>query len=136
MPGSSAAQRASTRSAWGSGTTTSCGRARRDGGASIRARRRLTDPLFIVNLTVWESIDDLSAFTYRSEHRTVFARRSDWFERWARPNVCMWWQLAGTIPSVDDARRRLRYLEDHRPTPEAFTLKQRFPPPARRGRYP
>ena len=39
------------------------------------------DPQFIVNLSVWDSIDDLFAFTYRSEHKGLFARRFDWFER-------------------------------------------------------
>ena len=33
------------------------------------------DRQFIVNLSVWESIDDLHAFTYRSDHKGVFARR-------------------------------------------------------------
>ena len=27
------------------------------------------DPLFIVNLSVWASLDELHAFTYRSDHR-------------------------------------------------------------------
>ena len=87
------------------------------------------DPLFIINLTVWETPDDLYAFTYRSEHRTVFARRFEWFERADGPNVVLWWQPAGTIPTIDDALRRLRLLADHGPTPEAFTFKQRVAPP-------
>ena len=66
------------------------------------------DPLFIVNLSVWESIDDLHAFTYRSDHRTVFARRFDWFERADGPNVVLWWQPAGTVPDVYDALARLQ----------------------------
>ena len=86
------------------------------------------DPLFIVNLSVWESLDDLFAFTYRSDHRTVFARRFVWFERSVGPNVVLWWQPAGAIPTVDDALRRLRLLAIHGPTPEAFTFKQRFAP--------
>lgn len=88
------------------------------------------DPLFIINLTVWETPDDLYAFTYRSEHRTVFARRFDWFERRNGPNVVLWWQPAGTIPTAEDALHRLRLLADHGPTPEAFTFKRRFPAPA------
>ena len=88
------------------------------------------DPLFIVNLTVWETPDDLYAFTYRSEHRTVFARRFEWFERANGPNVVLWWQPAGTIPSIDDALRRLRLLAELGPTADAFTFKQRFPAPA------
>jgi hypothetical protein len=87
------------------------------------------DPLVIVNLTVWRSPDDLFAYTYRSDHRTVFARRFEWFERWEGPSVALWWQPAGTIPTVDEGFRRLQLLADHGPTADAFTFKQRFDPP-------
>jgi hypothetical protein len=87
------------------------------------------DPRLIVNLTMWDSPDDLFAFTYRTDHRTVFARRSDWFERSSGASLVLWWQPAGTTPTIDEALRRLRLLADHGPTPEAFTFKQRFPPP-------
>ena len=40
------------------------------------------DPRFIVNLTVWRSIDDLWAFTYASSHNQLFKRRFEWFERY------------------------------------------------------
>ena len=88
------------------------------------------DPLVIVNLTVWHSPDDLFAFTYRTDHRSVFARRFEWFERWGGPSVVLWWQPAGTIPTVDEAFHRLQLLADHGPTPEAFTFKQQFTAPA------
>jgi Domain of unknown function (DUF3291) len=87
------------------------------------------DPRFIVNMSVWSSIEDLHAFTYRSDHRAVFARRYDWFERAEGPNVVIWWLPAGTIPDVDDALGRLRRLAEHGPTPEAFTFRAPFPPP-------
>ena len=87
------------------------------------------DPRFIVNLTLWVSPDDLFAFTYRSDHKTVFARRFDWFERASGPSMVLWWQPAGTVPTVDDALGRLRLLADRGPTAEAFTFKNRFPPP-------
>jgi len=88
------------------------------------------DPRVIVNLTVWESVDDLFAFTYRSDHREVFARRFEWFERREGLSVALWWQPAGTIPTIEDAFRRLRLLANHGPTPEAFTFKQQLAPPA------
>lgn len=88
------------------------------------------DPLVILNLTVWEDADALHAFTYRSEHRTVFAHRFEWFERWTGPSVVLWWQPADERPSVDEALRRLGLLAAHGPTTEAFTFKQRFPAPA------
>jgi hypothetical protein len=99
-----------------------------DGGTSVELQVG-DDPLYVVNLTVWETIDDLFAFTYRSGHKTVFKRRFDWFERFGRPSVCLWWQPAGNVPTIEDAERRLRHLHEHGPTPEAFTFKQRFPPP-------
>ena len=87
------------------------------------------DPQFIVNLSVWSSIDELHAFTYRSDHKTVFARRYEWFERADGPSMVLWWLPAGTIPAVDDALARIRRLAELGPTPEAFTFKDRFPPP-------
>jgi len=91
------------------------------------------DPLVIVNLTVWATIDDLHAFTYRSDHKTVFARRFDWFERLDRPAMVLWWQTAGEIPTLDEALRRLDLLASEGPGPDAFTFKQRYPAPDDRG---
>jgi hypothetical protein len=90
------------------------------------------DPRFIVNMSVWDSVDALHAFTYASEHRTVFARRFDWFERRDGPNMVLWWQPKGTVPDVREALRRLQDLAELGPTPAAFTFKQRFPPPDER----
>ncbi len=87
------------------------------------------DPLVIINLTMWETVDDLYAFTYRSDHKGLFARRFDWFERWTGPSMVLWWQRAGTIPDAEEAFRRLRHLAEHGPTSGAFTFKQRYPPP-------
>ena len=84
------------------------------------------DPRFIINLTMWESVDDLFAFTYRSTHTSVFARRYEWFERWDGPNVVLWWQATGTVPTADEALGRLRHLAEHGPSEAGFTFKQRF----------
>ena len=85
------------------------------------------DPLFIVNLSVWESIDDLHAFTYRSDHRTVFARRYDWFERADGPNVVLWWQPAGPSRTCTTRWPASRRLAADGPTAEAFTFKEPLP---------
>ncbi len=39
---------------------------------SIRA---FDDDMLIVNMSVWESLDTLSAFVYQSDHRAVMLRR-------------------------------------------------------------
>ena len=38
------------------------------------------DDLEIVNLTVWESVEALADFTYRSAHAGVLRQRRSWFE--------------------------------------------------------
>ena len=59
------------------------------------------NPLVIVNFSMWESVEALHAYTYRSEHKTVFKRRFDWFEHWGGPSMVMWWHPAGSVPTVD-----------------------------------
>ena len=63
------------------------------------------DPLFIVNLSVWESVEALSKFVYRTAHRDVMIRRREWFERPHGPYQALWWVPAG-----------------HRPLPVAFLV--------------
>jgi len=89
-----------------------------------------SDPLFIVNLTVWRSIEDLWGYTYVSHHNRVFKRRAEWFERRETPHLVLWWQPTGSIPEVTEALDRLRLLTRLGATPEAFTFKERFPPPS------
>jgi hypothetical protein len=84
-------------------------------------------------VTFWRSIDDLYDFTHRSSHMSVFKRRFGWFEPRDTPSVCLWWQPAGEIPTVEEAHRRLALLAAAGPTSEAFTFKQRFPPPGVMG---
>ena len=99
-------------------------------GGNATDLRVWDDPLVIVNLTVWETIDELHAFAYRSDHKTVFARRFEWFERLERPATVLWWQPQGEIPTLDEALRRLDLLAESGPTLEAFTFKQPFPAPS------
>ena len=97
-----------------------------DGNAT--ALRPYEDDRMIVNMSVWESIDDLAAFVYRSGHVEVMRRRREWFEA-MKPYMVLWWVAAGAIPTVDEAKERLEHLRVHGPTPHAFTFKARFPSP-------
>jgi hypothetical protein len=88
------------------------------------------DPLVIVNLTVWESIEALEAFAYRdASHLAALRRRREWFEPHAAPPTALWWIDAGELPSLEDALERLAELRSSGPSPLAFTFKQQFPPP-------
>ncbi len=92
--------------------------------------RAFDDPLVIVNMSVWESIEALEAFAFRDEgHRAVLRRRREWFERQVDSGTALWWIPAGTTPTVDAAVARLVHLREHGPTPWAFTFRERFAVP-------
>lgn len=84
------------------------------------------DPQFIVNMSVWQDLDALFAYVYRSDHLQVMAQRSRWFAKMVTPFMALWWVPAGTLPSVDDGMARLAMLERRGATPEAFTFKAPF----------
>lgn len=85
------------------------------------------NPLQLVNMSVWESVDTLKAYVYRTEHVEFFRRRAEWFEADGR-RVALWWIPAGTIPDLADAVRRVDHLERHGPTPYAFGFGSVHPP--------
>jgi hypothetical protein len=89
--------------------------------------RPFNDDWLIINMSVWESVEALDAYVYRSEHAGVFKRRREWFERLAEAHLALWWVPAGHLPSVSEAKERLDRLRAGGPSPEAFTLRQRFP---------
>ncbi len=86
------------------------------------------DPRMIINMSVWESLEALRAYVYRSDHTQVLARRREWFEKMDGPHMALWWIPAGTLPSVDDAKRCLEMLAARGPTAAAFTFRDRFTP--------
>ena len=98
-----------------------------DGDAT--AIRPFDDDLLAVNMSVWESVEALAAFTYGSAHRDVMRRRREWFERLAEAYLVLWWIPAGTVPTVEEAKRRLELLRRRGPSPDAFTFRTPFPPP-------
>ena len=83
---------------------------------------------YLVNMSVWEDVDSLHAYVYRSAHTEVMALRKQWFDRMDEVYSVLWWVPAGTIPTVEQAGERLQNLRLKGPTEKAFTFKQVFPP--------
>jgi hypothetical protein len=95
---------------------------------------KLSDnPLFIVNMSVWESVEALFDFVYRTSHRDVMAKRRNWFERPEGPYLVLWWIPAGTIPTPEEGLERLRWLDRNGPSPHAFDFRGKFAPPGDPG---
>lgn len=94
------------------------------------------DSLILVNMSVWESPEDLRAFVYRSDHAGVMRQRRAWFERFEGVYLVLWWVPAGHIPTVQEARERLAHLQAHGETPHAFSFAKIFPSPDRAAEAP
>jgi len=83
----------------------------------------------IVNMSVWESIEQLSQWVYGPLHRAVLLQRRQWFERVSDATTALWWVPAGHIPTTLEAESRVRHLRHHGPTRDAFSFKESFPAP-------
>jgi hypothetical protein len=87
------------------------------------------DERLLMNMSVWETFDDLRQYVYRSAHAPLLGQRKQWFEPLTTPIMALWWVPAGHRPSMEEAKARLEDLTAQGPTPAAFTFKQPFPPP-------
>jgi len=87
------------------------------------------DPMVAMNMSVWESLEALAAFAYRSAHRDFMRRRREWFEAPGEAYMALWWVPAGHRPTPPEGRARLEALRRDGPTPFAFSFREPFPPP-------
>lgn len=88
-------------------------------------------PDVIVNMSVWDSIDALHAYVYRTAHTQVMARRKEWFSRMTDAYTVLWWVPEGHRPTPFEAERRLELLKTQGPSADAFTFKRAFPVPSK-----
>jgi heme-degrading monooxygenase HmoA len=94
------------------------------------AIRPYDDDTILINMSVWESVEALKAFVYRTHHADVMRQREKWFERLDTYFIALWWIPAGTIPTVLEAKLRLDHLRQHGESFYAFSFKKLFPSPA------
>ena len=92
------------------------------------AIRPFDDDLILVNMSVWDSLESLRAFTYASAHTAVLGQRREWFERMVVSHLALWWVPAGHRPTIAEARDRLELLRRGGPTARAFTFRTPFRP--------
>ena len=78
------------------------------------------DPSINVNMSVWDSVEALREYVYKSDHVKVLRDRAKWFEKMDKPFACLWWIPAGHIPTVAEGRERLEHYQEHGATPFSF----------------
>jgi hypothetical protein len=97
-----------------------------DGNATYL--RPFQDERTLLNMSVWESVEDLRHFVFHTAHVELMRKRQAWFERFAGTYTALWWVPVGHIPGIDEAKKRLAHLDANGPTEFAFTFKNVAPP--------
>jgi hypothetical protein len=88
------------------------------------------DPFRLVNMSAWESPQDLKQYVYRSGHLDYYLKRSEWFEKPSEAHYVLWWIPAGHVPTLVEAGERLKHYRTHGASPHAFWFGKLFPAPA------
>lgn len=101
-----------------------------DDSGNATALRGFDDPTILPNLTVWESIESLKDYVFKSDHARFLRKRREWFLPMDDlPILTMWWIPAGHIPTLDEARERVEHLAANGPSAYAFSFRPTFDPP-------
>lgn len=87
------------------------------------------DPRININMSVWESVEALKQFVYKSAHLGPLLDRLQWFEKPVEAHMAMWWIPAGHIPGVEEAKDRLQFRRTWGDTPVAFSFSKPYPKP-------
>tara|TARA_R110002167_G_scaffold61125_1_gene172352 strand:+ start:595 stop:1068 length:474 start_codon:yes stop_codon:yes gene_type:complete len=90
------------------------------------ALRVFEDDFMIINMSVWESLEALFDFTYKSGHVEIFTRKKEWFSAMEAMHMAFWYVPVGHTPSPEEAKQRLKHLNDHGETPYSFSFKRKF----------
>jgi hypothetical protein len=77
------------------------------------------DARVLPNLTVWQSVEALERFVFKTAHNRFYQRREDWFEPLDLPLV-LWWVAPGERPPLEEGVRRLDLLKTQGPSEDAF----------------
>ncbi len=84
------------------------------------------DDNLLINMSVWENLDTLFNYTYKSGHIEVFKRKKEWFSKMKMMHMAFWYVPESYEPTFEDAKDRLDYLNKHGDTPYAFSFKNKF----------
>jgi Domain of unknown function (DUF3291) len=78
------------------------------------------DPLFNINMSVWETIEAFQNFVWKTAHAKVYAGKAAWFEHQNEAVTALWWVPIGHTPTPAQALERLNHLRTHGPSQKSF----------------
>ena len=78
------------------------------------------DPLFVANLSVWETPQQLETFVFGTLHDKFMRRGKEWFESLIEMDFVMWRVPEGTQPTLEEALAKLAHRQEHGDSADAF----------------
>ncbi|MFT5437009.1 MAG: hypothetical protein ACI840_001661 [Ulvibacter sp.] len=82
----------------------------------------------LVNMSVWQDRESLFKYVYNSGHVEIFKRKKEWFKKMLKMHMVLWYIEDGHIPTVEEGKERLEYLQQHGESPYAFGFKSKYLP--------
>ncbi|WP_291870653.1 DUF3291 domain-containing protein [Maribacter sp.] len=87
------------------------------------------DVQVIINISVWEDVEALGNYVYKTVHSDFLRRRKEWFKNYGEVSTAMWWVPEGEYPSAEEATEKLAELQKNGPCKSVFNFKKPFPKP-------
>ncbi|MBL7818442.1 MAG: DUF3291 domain-containing protein [Saprospiraceae bacterium] len=100
----------------------------KDDSGNATAFNPFDDVKLIVNMSVWDSIESLEKFVFNGRHLDVMKRRRNWFERFGKAYMVLWWIPEGHQPTLEEAQERLQHLQENGVSAYAFDFRNKFAP--------
>ena len=91
------------------------------------AIRVFDSALLLINISVWETLESLKNFVYKSAHVELIQDRDAWFDKFKSAHQALWWIPEEHIPTVEEGKERLEHIQLNGPTEYAFTFARPFP---------
>lgn len=90
--------------------------------------RPYEDERTLLNMSVWETVETLRHFVFKTAHVELLRQRHAWFEKFEGSYSALWWVPTGHIPGVDQAKQRIAHLDRNGPTQFVFTFNSVIQP--------
>ncbi|MFT5209707.1 MAG: hypothetical protein ACI9CE_001429 [Flavobacterium sp.] len=91
-----------------------------DGNAA--SLRVFDDEFILVNMSVWETLENLKMFVYKTIHKELLKDKRNWFNKGLGLHQALWWIPKGHKPSVEEGKNKLAELEKSGPSDAVFTF--------------
>lgn len=80
----------------------------------------------LLNMSIWESVEELNAFTHTGKHAKALEDRSSWFEKQSKSSYVLFWFTKGETPTELEVSKRIEHLAMYGTTAYAFNFQQYF----------